>query len=178
VAIGPLLSLAGCATTDELDAMRATMNATISANKRSLDGRIHQLEELKKKWEEQQAQMTKSMQDTAARISELDKDYQARFSDQARALTGYQDSIGRLSDTVKANAGDLAELRQSLQSEEGAMLRILDAEEAFHKEGLRSVQSIRNDLSAGKGRYYKSRGTTSMRREATDDLTVGERLLR
>lgn len=167
---GPLLY--GCATTDELEAMQTTM----SANKRSVETRLRQLEDSRKKLENRQAVLDRHLEDSIAKTSDLDKRYQATLEDHGRTLTVHQDSLVRLSDTVRDSSADLRELRQTLQNEEGAISRILDAEEAFHKEGLRSIQTIRNNLSSGTSKSGKSRPTAT--RRGTDDMRVDEELLR
>jgi chromosome segregation ATPase len=167
--VGPLLY--GCASTDDLDALRATMSATISANKRSLDGRIHQLEEARKKSDEQHAQLMQLTKEAVAKIGEVERIYQAKVGE-------YQQSMSRLADTVKTNSGEIDDLRQNLQHEQGAIARVLDAEEAFHKEGLRSVQAIRDDLGSVKGKWSRHRGASSMRQDTSADLSFDERLLR
>jgi chromosome segregation ATPase len=167
---GPLLY--GCSTTDELEAMRTTM----SANKRSVETRLRQLEDSRKKLEDRQAALDRHLEERLAKTSDLDQRYQATLEDHGRSLTVYEDSIARLSGMVRDSAGDIRELRQTLQKEEGAISRVLDAEEAFHKEGLRSLQIIRNDLSSGTGKSGKSRRTATQRE--TDDMGFDEQLLR
>jgi hypothetical protein len=167
---GPLLY--GCATTDELEAMKTTM----SASKRSIETRLRYLEDSRRKLEDRQAALDRHLEESIAKTSDLDKRFQATLEDHGRTLIIHQDSMARLSDTVRDSAGDIRELRQTLQNEEGAISRILDAEEAFHKEGLRSVQMIRNDLSSGTSKSGKSRRTAT--RRGTDDMGFDEQLLR
>jgi uncharacterized membrane protein YccC len=141
----------GCATTDELEAVKVSLTTSLSAAKRHLDSRIHQLENDRKQWEALHAQMlklAKSQEDTVARISELDIVHQ----EHGRVLSGQQEALTKVRETVKVTAKDVAELRAVWEGEEGALAHLLEAEEAVYREGLSTIQRIRGEWMNLKGR--------------------------
>jgi hypothetical protein len=111
----------GCATIDELDAAKASMRASLGATKQSLEGRIRQLEDTKKKWEDQQTHL-------------------------AKAIKSQEEASARIAELENVTLRELAELRMVWQREKGALVQMLDAEEAVYRAGLLSIQRARTGL--------------------------------
>jgi hypothetical protein len=105
--------LFGCASVEDLD----VLNKTMSANKRTIEMRIHKLEQSGKQLEERHAALHKHVEETMRHLSDTTQRYEASL------------------DVV--------------ESQQGAIAKLLDAQEAFHREGLRSVQGIRSNLGSG-----------------------------
>lgn len=147
-----VVSLTGCATSDELEAMKAAMNSSLVTTKRSLENRLQQLEQAKKRSDEEYtAQMTrlvKLQEEAASRLAEV----QHTLAEQRRELTGQQEVLHRIGEQVKDTTRDLADVRGVIQGEDGALAQLLEAEETVYREGIRHVQRIRGELMSVMGR--------------------------
>lgn len=185
VAVG-FMQMYGCATLDDLDALKLDMTRSMNAAKREMKAQVEMLqresktgsEETKKWLEDQRSQLAgqlKVQQDAVAMIVELEKDYKARLAEHAQMLRAQQDTVNRLSEAVKDALRDTAELRAALQSEQGMVFAVLDAEETLYKEGLRSVQSLRSELVRAKGRARSSGIRKDL--ESIDEANIGRRNL-
>lgn len=185
VALG-VLQISGCATLDDLDALKVDMTRSMNAAKREMKAQIEMLqrenkassEETKKWLEDQRNQLAgqlKVQQDAVAMLADVEKDYKARLAEHAQMLRAQQDTVNRLSEEVKGALKDTADLRAALQSEQGMVFAVLDAEETLYKEGLRSVQSLRSELIRAKGRSRSSEIRKDV--ESFEEGSIGRRNL-
>lgn len=145
-----LLCLHGCATNDELQALkfsmnesvnslRATMNTSLDANRQSTNSQLKQFEEAKKHSDEQYAA-------DIARLSALEEQVTIGLTAMQRRLKEQENALSRISVEVREAKRELADFSGALQGRETALAALLEAEETVHREGIRHVQRIRNEL--------------------------------
>jgi len=134
-----LASLTACATSKELEAAKATMNTSLLATRHALESRIQQLEQVKKRDDEQYASQIK-------RLVTLQEETASHLSEFQRRLVQQHELLQKLGEQVRDTTHDVTEVRAALQSEDGPLAQLLNAEETVYREGLRHVQQIRGKL--------------------------------
>jgi hypothetical protein len=128
--VAGLLLLPGCATNGDLEALRTHVNNSLMQHRQQMQSRVGALEELKKKMEAQEKQLT-GKQALESRLDVLEPAVK-RSLDQQRLL----------SEEVSA-------VRMAAQGQDDRVLLLLDAQENLYQEGLRTLNGIREQV-AGK----------------------------
>lgn len=125
-----LLTLPGCATNGDLEALRNHVNSSLLQTRQQMQSRLGALEDTKKKMDAQEKQLTvrqgqESRLDVLESVVKRSLDQQALLSD------------------------DLAAVRMAVQDKDDRLLLLLDAQEQAYQEALRTLHAIREQL-AGK----------------------------
>lgn len=125
-----VLTLLGCATHDDLEALRTQVNHSLLQTRQQMHNRLGALEDMKKKVDAQDKQLTaRQAQDN--RLDALES-----------VLTRSLDQQALLSDA-------LAAVRTAVEEKDDRLVLLLDAQEQVYQEGLRTLHAIREQF-AGK----------------------------
>ncbi|HKN87737.1 MAG TPA: hypothetical protein VJV04_12825 [Nitrospiraceae bacterium] len=125
-----LLTLPGCATNGELEALRNQVNGSLLQTRQQMQSRLGALEDTKKKMDAQEKQLT------------------ARQAQESR-LDVLESVVKRSLDQQVLLSDDVAAIRMAVQDKDDRLLLLLDAQEQVYQEGLRTLHAIREQL-AGK----------------------------
>ena len=128
--VAGLLILPGCATNGDIEALRTQMNNSLMQTRQQMQSRLSALEELKKKLEAQEKQLT------------------AKQTQESR-LDVLESAVKQSLDQQLLLSEDAAAVRMAVQGKDDRFLLLLDAQENLYQEGLRTLHAIREQL-AGK----------------------------
>ena len=130
--VAGLLSVMGCATNGDLEALRASMNNSLMQTRQQIQSRVSALEETKKKMEAQEKHL-------AARLA------------QENRLDALESAVKRSLDQQLLLSEDVAAVRMAVQNKDERFLLLLDAQENLYQEGLRTLHAIRDQLGGKHG---------------------------
>lgn len=128
--VAGLLSLPGCATNGDLEALRTHVNNSLMQTRQQMQGRLSALEETKKKVDAHEKQLTAGQ-------------------GQESRLDALESAVKRSLEQQLLLSEDVAAVRTAVQDKDDRLLLLLDAEENLYQEGLRTLHAIREQL-AGK----------------------------
>jgi exonuclease VII large subunit len=121
----------GCATVEEVEALKQTMNEQRFA----AEQRMKMLDEYGKQTEEKLEQYGKQTEERHARLQKnMDKNMEESMANVSELNRRFQTALS------------------SFKSVQRALSNLLDAQESFHRDGLRSLQGVRHDLALERNR--------------------------
>jgi hypothetical protein len=142
---GALVGFSACATTEDVDAVRAQFSATSTSMK-------HQIEALQK-------QVQSEEQRTVALHKQVQAEEQ-KSATQERDLQDLRQAVHVMVDRQRTWGQELDYLRAAVQDKESDLQSMLAAQESVYREGLRSIDAIRRhgarNMFTGNGGYGPS----------------------
>lgn len=130
--VAALLILPACATNSEMEALRTHVNDSLRHTRQQMQSRLSTLEDVKKRMEEQEKQLTGVLNAKQA---------------QENRLEDLQLAVNRALEQQLLLREEVAKVRMTLQGKDDRFLLFLDAQENLYQDGLRTLHAIRGELS-------------------------------